>query len=149
MRLVDVMRPRSGVASTRGLWPIWRTAPFDRVSRSCRRRSTASTVSTSPAAAMAHEIIRGRPQGCRRPGRAASSDQIRRTAATCNCRPTRGTAPLARPGPDRRRSLSLHSGGTRLIRTRCRACRQLSIAGELKQIADVVPVAARSSVNCR
>ena len=44
----------------------------------------------------------------------------------------RGTAPFARAGRDRRRSLSPHSGGARLVRARCRASRQLSIAGELR-----------------
>ena len=50
--------------------------------------------------------VRGRPQGCRRPERAASCYQIRRTAATRDRRPTRGTATLARAGRDRRKSLS-------------------------------------------
>jgi hypothetical protein len=42
--------------------------------------------------------IRGRLQSCRRPARAAGCDQIRRTAATRDRRPTRGTAPLRARG---------------------------------------------------
>jgi hypothetical protein len=42
--------------------------------------------------------IRGRPQGCRRPARAPSCYQIRRTTAARDRCPTRGTAPPAHRG---------------------------------------------------
>jgi hypothetical protein len=109
-----------------------------RASPSCRRRSTASM-------ARHHPPQRWRVRNTRPPARLSKTRTSRKLLPnTTNCGyarlpPNARHCTLARPGRDRRRGLSPHSGGTRLVRARCRASRKLSIAGELRQIADVAP----------